>query len=563
MRNLRALSTSLVLLLLPALAWSQAVAPNAADPAARVDEIFAAFSSREAPGCAVAVGQDGRTVVSRAYGMADLEHDVPLTPDSVFEAGSVSKQFTAAAVTLLARQGKLALQDDIRKHFPEMPDYGTPITVEHLLHHTSGLRDWGALAGIAGWPRGTRIHTHAHVLEIAARQKALNHAPGAEYSYTNTGYNLLVMLAERVSGQTFQGFCRQNLFAPLGMTHTQWRDDFSRVVKGRAIAYDREEDGFHSDMPFEKVFGNGGLLTTVGDLLLWNESFVHGKVGGPGLGQELQKRGRLNDGREIEYARGLFIGTYKGVPEVSHDGATAGYRSFLARYPEQRLSVAVLCNAGDTDPSELGYKVVDLFLAGQPKPAPAPAVAPVAPVAPVAKIELAPERLAARAGLYRNERTGESLRLQVTEGRLRTRGGMGLTPLSDTQFHIDSGVEVTFDDTPGSGRVVMRIQYPNGDVVRFEPVDEFAPTPAQLAEYAGEYESDEAEAAYRVVLEEGKLELRSRPDLKLLLTPSYPDAFVAASGWIVRFQRGPDGKVTGLSLGLGRVRDLRFARVPR
>jgi CubicO group peptidase (beta-lactamase class C family) len=552
MRTLRALSLPFVLLLAPVLLRAQQAPPAAGDLSAKVDAIFAPWNSRETPGCAVAVGEAGRTVLSRAWGMADLEHDVPLTPDSVFEAGSVSKQFTAAAVTLLAQQGKLSLADDVRKYVPELPDYGTPITIDHLIRHTSGLRDWGAVAGIAGWPRGTRIHTHAHMLDIAARQKALNYQPGAEYSYTNTGYNLLVLIAERVSGQSFQDFCRQSLFEPLGMTRTQWRDDFTRIVKGRAIAYTGGAAGYRSEMPFENVFGNGGLLTTVGDLLLWTENHVHAKVGGPALVEELHRRGRLNDGREIQYAGGLFIDEYKGVPEVSHGGATAGYRAFLARYPEQKLSVAVLCNVAETDPEDLGHRTIDLFLAGRTKPVPPP---------PIAAVELAPERLAARTGLYRNQRTGEPLRLQVIEGRLKTGRGTGLTPLAGSRFHADNGAQATFEERPGGGRAALRLLYPDGDVILYEPVEDFAPTPAQLAEYAGEYASDEAEATYEVVLEDGKLFLRTRPVLSLPLTPSYADAFLAANGWLVRFYRKPDGKVGELSLGLGRVRDLRFARV--
>lgn len=531
------------LLLIPGSAWGQA------DLAARVDEIFAPWKSRETPGCAVAVGEGGRTVLAQAYGMADLEHDAPNTPDTVFEAGSVSKQFTAAAVLLLAQQGKLGLQDDVRKHVPELPDYGTRITLEHLIHHTSGLRDWGAVAEIAGWPRTTRIHTHDHVLDIARRQRSLNYAPGALYSYTNTGYNLLVLIVERVSGQTFQEFTRQHLFEPLGMKSTQWRDDFSRIVKGRAIAY-REEDGaFHSEMPFENVFGNGGLLTTVGDLLLWNENFVHGKVGGPAFLQEMQRRGHLTDGREIEYARGLFVGSWKGVPEVSHGGATAGYRAFLARYPEQRLSVAVLCNGGEINAGELAHKIADLRLAGQIKA-----------TEPPPAIQLTPEALAARAGIYRDRRNGQPFRLVVADGRLQMEDGRPLTPLSDTLFRLNDQASFRIEMGPAGRPAALDLVFRSGEVISYDPVAEAVPTPAQLAEYAGEYVSDEAEVTYRVVVEDGKLFLRARPAASFLLTPSYADAFRAESGALVRFRRDASGRVNELSLGSPRVWDLRFAR---
>lgn len=556
MKEARTLCAALALLLVPLapLVPNPARAQEApSDLAAKVDALFAKWSSRETPGCTVAVGEGGKTILSRAYGMADLEHDVPITLDTVFEAGSVSKQFTAAAVALLARQGKLALTDDVRKYIPELPDYGTPITLDHLIRHTSGLRDWGAVAGLGGWPRGSRIHTHDHMLDIAARQKSLNFPPGAEFSYTNTGYNLLVLIAERVSGQSFQELTRKTLFEPLGMTRTQWRDDFTRIVKGRAIAYSKGDDGFHSEMPFENIYGNGGLLTTVGDLLLWNENFVHAKAGGPELIAELQRRGRLTEGREIEYAGGLFLGTYEGLPEVSHGGATAAYRAFLARYPEQRLSVALLCNAGEINSEALGREIAGLFLAGKTKPA---------PPQNVAEITLSPEALAARTGLYRNLRTGDAVRLEVAEGKLRSNRGTVLTPLSDKEFSIGGGAKILFDEAPHGKRAGLRVRSANGDAVAYEPVEAAAPSPAQLAQYVGEYKSDEAEAAYRVALEDGKLFLRQRPALSLALNPSYGDTFLAESGWIVRFYRKPDGTVGELSLGVTRVRDLRFVRLP-
>lgn len=538
------------LLLLPALAAGQTEPSVAVDLSAEVDKLFAPWNSRETPGCAVAVGEAGRTVVSKAYGMADLEHDAPNTPDTIFEAGSVSKQFTAAAVLLLAQQGKLSLQDDVRKHIPELPEYGRKITIDHLIHHTSGLRDWGAIAGIAGWPRGTRIHTHDHMLEIAVRQKSLNYEPGTWFSYTNTGYNLLVLIAERVSGQTFAEFSRQNLFEPLGMKSTQWRDDFTRIVKGRAIAYSGTPGAFHSQMPFENVFGNGGLLTTVGDLLLWNEGFAQGKIGGPTFPREMERRGRLSNGEEIEYASGLFIGSWQGLPEVSHDGATAAYRAFLTRFPEQRLSVAVLCNAGEVNPVELGRRIAGLFLADKMKPEP-----------PVQPVQVAPEALAARAGIYRSPRTGQPLRLVLSEGRLQTEDGTPLMPLSDSLFQLDPNTSFRIPLGEGGRPSELRLVRRSGEELSFEPVAEASPTAAQIAEYAGEYVSGEAEATYHVVVEDGKLFLRSRPKASYLLTPSYADAFRAANGALVRFRRDGAGQVTEMSLGAGRVWDLRFARV--
>lgn len=273
MKNLRVISAFLLVTLAPTGVAAQQV-PQAV--AARVDAAFQRWSSAAAPGCAVGVSKDGQLSFARAYGMADLEHDVRNTPQTIFEAGSVSKQFTAAAVVMLALDGKLSLDDDVRKYLPEVPEYGRTIRIRHLLNHTSGLRDWGSVAGISGWGRGVRVHNHAHVLDIVSRQRALNFDPGHEYSYSNTGFNLLAVIVERVSGMSFADFSRQRIFEPVGMKHTQWRDDYTRIVKGRAQAYSQRGNSFAVDMPFENVHGNGGLLTTVEDLLIWTENLETG-----------------------------------------------------------------------------------------------------------------------------------------------------------------------------------------------------------------------------------------------------------------------------------------------
>lgn len=370
------MKSTLTALLLASVALTQTQAPAAplrlgsGQAAASVDRVFARWNSAT-PGCAVGVGVTGKSVLERAYGMADLERDAPNAPDTIFEAGSVSKQFTAAAVLLLARDGKLSIDDPVRKYVPELPDYGVPLTIRHMLTHTSGLRDWGVVAGIAGWPRGKRAHTHGHVLDIVSRQKALNFTPGTAWSYSNTGYNVAAIIVSRVSGQPFADFTRERIFTPLGMTRTSWRDDYTRIVKHRAIAYESLADGYHEDMPFEDVHGNGGLLTTVGDLLRWNENFASPKVGDAAFLAEEQTPGHFTDGRPHDYAFGLYVRPYRGVREVSHSGSTGGYRAFLTRYPDQYVSVAVLCNAGNANPTQYAHAVAEAYLADALPAAPA------------------------------------------------------------------------------------------------------------------------------------------------------------------------------------------------
>ncbi|MEO8677875.1 MAG: serine hydrolase domain-containing protein [Vicinamibacterales bacterium] len=338
---------------------------------ASVDQVFAKWST-STPGCAVGVAVDGKPVLTKAYGMADLEHDVRNLPDTIFEAGSVSKQFTAAAILLLAKDGKLSLDDPARKYIPELPDYGTPLTIRHMLHHQSGLRDWGSVEAIAGWPRTTREYTHDHVLDIVSRQEALNFKPGTQYSYSNTGFNLAAIIVSRVSGMPFADFTAQRIFTPLGMRHTSWRDDHTRIVKGRSVAYSASGDGFHTEMPFENVYGNGGLLTTVGDLLKWNENFDRPVVGDAALVAQEQEPGKFADGHEGSYAFGLMVGNFRGLRKVDHSGSTAGYRAHLSRFPDEHTSVAVLCNVSSGNATGSANAVAEIYLAGKLKPAPPP-----------------------------------------------------------------------------------------------------------------------------------------------------------------------------------------------
>ena len=524
-------SLAIVVALLPiALAGQSA---TIAQPAgSTVDAIFAKWTS-STPGCVVGVATGGKPVLAKGYGMADLEHDVRLSPDSILEPGSVAKQFTAAAVLLLARDGKLSLDDQARKYIPELPDYGEPLTIRHMLNHTSGLRDWGNVAGIAGWPRTTRVHTHAHVLEIVARQKALNFTPGTHWSYSNTGFNLAAIIVQRVSGMPFAEFTRTRLFEPLGMTHTSWRDDYTRLVKGRALAYAERDGAFHTDMPFENVYGNGGLLTTVGDLLTWNEHYDAPSAADAAMTAEQQKPGHFNDGRALGYAFGLFVGTYKGLHEVYHSGSTAGYSAFLTRFPDQKVAVAVMCNAATANATQYAHAVADLYLGDRVKPAAPP------PTLTAAELDAA-------AGLYRSLLTGVAVTIgrdkDTMRGRKWTFDGHGGAVAGDESAAVSSSM------TPE----------------RYERVPPASYTDEQLAALAGTYVSDEAETVLTAVVENHTLALKRRPDVTIKLTPTYADAFTADHGLgTVIFRPAADGRPSGFSVVQDRVWNMRFVRTPK
>jgi CubicO group peptidase (beta-lactamase class C family) len=518
-----------------------------ADAASRLDRVFARWNLPQSPGCAVGVAQAGQPLLTRAYGMADLEHAIKNSPETIFEAGSVAKQFTSGAVVLLSLDGKLSLDDPVRKYVPEVPYYGTPITIRHLMTHTSGLRDWGSVAGITGWPRGARVHTHAHMLDIVSRQRALNFPPGAEYSYSNTGYNLLAVIVDRVSGMPFAQFTRQRIFEPLGMKNTQWRDDYTRIVKGRAQAYSTRQGGFALDMPFENVHGNGGLLTTVADLLIWTENLQSGKLGGPAFLEAMHRPGVLSNGREITYASGLMIGTYNNTREVSHTGSTAGYRAFLGRYPEKGLATAVLCNVGNANPGQLGGQIAAIYL-GQQRAQPAPALK--AASTPAADHT-------GKAGLYRHWRSNNVLAVTSSDGKLRV-AETELVPLSATLFQMGNR-QAFFEPAPNGGRPRVRVTTAEGDTTFYEPTGAFTPTAAQLAEFAGEYYSPDAEVTFSAVIDNGALVLLRKPNTRIALTPLYTDAFQSQLG-VIRFHRGANGQITELGISQARVYDLRATR---
>ncbi len=537
--------TRFILAVVVALAIGGAAALRARQsvtPDARVDTIMARWNDTS-PGCAVGVSVKGANALERAYGMADLEHGVRNMSATIFEAGSVSKQFTAAAMLLLARDGKLTLDDPVRKYVPELPDYGAPLTIRHMLNHTSGLRDWGSVADIAGWPRTTRVHTHAHVLDIVSRQRSLNFVPGTRWSYSNTGYNLAAIIVSRVSGQSFADFTRARIFTPMGMTRTSWRDDFTRIVKDRAIAYSEERGGFAMDMPFENVHGNGGLLTTVGDLLQWTRNLSHPLVGDAAFIKEEQEPGRFTDGRPHDYALGLRIASYRGVREVGHSGSTAGYRAYLAYYPEQEVSVAVLCNAGSANATQYAHAVADIYLNLK---SPAPSTS-----AGAANGATDGQGL---IGMYRKDGSGEPLSIGRAGPDLRIEGGPTLALQSGKRYATTGGRVLDFS----ADGLTSTDEF--GSVDRYVRVDARDLTPKPLSDYVASYGSAEAEVTMTAAIDGGTLVLKRRPDTAIRLTPVYADAFRGPIGF-VRFLRDGTGRVTAFSITQDRVWDLRFTRI--
>lgn len=537
-------------------------APAGAQPlevgtAAKVDQVFARFDSSSSPGCAVGIYRDGQSVYARAYGMANLDHDVPLTPGSVFHVASVSKQFTAAAIVLLAIEGKLSLDDEVRKHLPELPDFGHRITLRHLVHHTSGLRDQWALLGLAGWRYSRDLITDEDVVEMMARQQDLNFPPGERHLYCNTGYTLLGQIVKRVSGESLREFTTRRIFGPLGMKNTHFRDDHAEIVKNQAYGYVPAGKSFRLSMTNFDTVGATSLLTTVEDLAHWDGNFVNNTVGGARFLEQIVERGVLASGEKLNYAFGLVHGRYKGLRTVAHGGSDAGYRSSFVRFPDQRTTIATLCNLSTSNPGSLVNQVADIVLSDAITPGATEELTD-RPEVPVTAAELA-----SYAGVYWNASEETGRRFVPKDGtlyevfgdeqrRLRSFGGGSFRTAAEgprSQLQFETG-------TDGRLRVSVRSgAAQTGEV--FDHGDAFTPRSAEMAAFAGVYRSEEIDAVYRIVLEKEALVLKRLKVRPATLEPMIKDVFRGGPGTL-RFTRRADGQVTGFVLHAGRVRNVRF-----
>ena len=523
--------------------------PDKEKVAAGAERAFEKFTRAyvgPAPGCAAAVSLNGDVVFEKAFGLAELEHNVPNTTQTIFESGSVAKQFTAAALVLLQQDGKLSIDDPVRKYIPELPDYGSPLTIRHLLNHTAGLRDWGTVLSLTGAGRGDRVISQDLAFDIITHQRALDFTPGSEYSYSNSGYTLASIIVERVSKQKFPAFIEERLFKPLGMNNSSWRDDYQRIVPGRAQAYSRQGNGpWRLNMPFMNVYGNGGMLTTVGDWMKWNAMLESRSLGAP-LVDALETRGVLNDGRKISYALGLTVDTYKGLKDVAHGGATAGYQTFLARYPDKKVSIGVMCNGTSPSAGAIAAGITDEIFGPCPE----------TPKTEAAKIS--EDELKKFVGIWRNEKTHAPARFVIENGVSRWSGAR-LVPMGGGQFAAGANqLKFTFskDGNPTNAETVDT----DGEVTRFVRETEWTPTPADLASFKGDWFSEEAGATFTVAVDADKAFIKQRPTTSLPMQPLYKDHF-GVQGFTVWFTRDKDGKVNGLHVGTSRMRDMPFVRV--
>jgi CubicO group peptidase (beta-lactamase class C family) len=536
-----------------------AVPPAApASPEVQVDALFAKWNKAGVPGAAVEVIRDGKLVLRKAYGMADIERGVPMTPDAVLNAGSVTKQFTAFAIHLLEQEGKLAIGDEVHRYLPELPDFGKPITLRHLMQHTSGLRDPINLMILGGW-RLDDITTTDDALAIIARQRALNFNPGDEYLYSNAGYDLLAEIVRRVSGKPLAAFIKERIFDPLGMRNSSFRAHYGSLVPGRALSYEATIDGGYRNVPEHRDgAGPGGLLSTVDDLARWERNFVDGRVGGKALIARMHETTTLNNGKPHQYASGLFIEKYRGRRLVEHSGGIAGYRSVLARYPDQGLSVILLANAGDINPVGMGRKLADIYLDGSAAPMPSVARAPAPP-----EIGVDPKRFDALTGYYAlspHEGIHVSREGDALMGRVSGQEAFRLFPSAEREYFVKVvDASISFDVPGADGVAPGLVLHQHGKDV---PAPRSAvPLPPGAADYTGEFYSEELRVLYRVALKDGRLVLshpRGTAPLDFVGKDIFLSTFPIGQ---VSYQCAPQGGCTGFKVSNGRVRNLEFAKV--
>jgi CubicO group peptidase (beta-lactamase class C family) len=527
----------------------------------RVDRLFIEWDRQDSPGCSLAVVQDGEIVYKRAYGMADLERNVPLSPASVFDLASTSKQFVAMCVLLLANQGRLSLDDDIRQHIPEMPRYEKPITIRHLIHHTSGIRDYLELMSLCGM-RFENDYYEDEVIALLARQKELNFQPGEEYLYSNSGYFLLGEIVKRVARQSLNEFAGERIFQPLGMGSTRFYDDFNMIVPHRAIGYaPKDGGGYGIELYLFDIVGDGGLLTSVEDLFLWDQNFYDNRLGGggPELIEQMLTPGILNSGEPLDYAFGLTHGVYRGLPTVSHSGSWAGYRAEMIRFPEQRFSVVCLSNLASFNPTGLAKQVADIYLEGQFEEKRLQEEAPI----PLSEADLQD-----RSGDFYNPDTGTVLNLSVQEGKLTVKHPSALVfsviPVSPDRFRsVDAPVDLdlVFEEPASGEPALLRLCVEDEKPVTFHAVERIRLDPGELGAYAGEYASEELGVTYRLLLRGDRLVLKLGYDPEEPpLEPTVRDEF-GVKDKNLRFVRDGQGRISGFHARAGRVKNIWFARM--
>jgi CubicO group peptidase (beta-lactamase class C family) len=531
----------------------------------RIDQLFAEYDKPTSPGCGLGIMSDGRFIYTRGYGMATLDPAVPIDSTKLFDVASNAKQFTAGAIVRLVQMGKLKFTDDVRKYIPELPDYGTPVTLNHLLSHTSGLRDHILLLTLGGILE-SEVVTEQQTLDFITRQRKLNYTPGARYAYSNTGYFLLSIVIERVTGKPFNTFMREQFFNPLGMPRSIFRDRHDMTIPNAALGYVPVDGGQYevAVTNWDSVAGGGGLYTSIEEIQKWDENFFHPVVGGPGFVTEMHRTGTLSNGQRLIYARGLQVDRYRGLRRVRHGGDWTGFHSQILRFPDQHTSVALFCNADGIDQYALSTNVADIVFEND-FTEPAPTEPPPAPSLPIDRFV---------GEYFSGTTTQEVYKVQIEGGALHLQYlflNLPLTSIGPTTFTVDglprSRVEFLVKGADKAHAVRVKFVGDEPDQAPI-PADRFSPAaPGNPNEFAGTFYSPELDVRWtlEVPAADPRLSLVADPDEIVLplpgpLNPAMNDAFYGAAGFL-RFTRNAAGQVDGFQLSFNGPIDFRFDKV--
>ena len=513
----------------------------------KVDAVFENYKSPNTPGCTIALVKDGKVIYEKGYGMSNLEYGIPITPTSIFHVASISKQFTAAAIIMLSLEGKLSLNEDIRKYLPEVPDFGHVITFNHLIHHTSGMRDQWDLQELAGWRDGDLI-TEDDVLEMLHRQVALNFIPGSEYYYCNTSYTILGVAVKRITGVSLRQYNDSVFFKPLGMLNTHFHSDHSEITPNRTSAYQQDEQGnWKIYIPVFDNYGATSLFTTVEDLSKWDENFYSKRIGGPAFISAMLENGILNNGTKQAYAGGISTESYKGLKTEQHSGADAGYRSNFIRFPDQHFSVILLANHAESQAMLLSQQVADIFLEIKTKEV------------PDAIFAIDSSIVKGWVGTYIDALTKRRIELNFENGNLFL-GSTKLLPVSNSEFSVP-GSSTKFSFSRELGVDKFCVTNVNAINRNYERVVEIDLQPSDFLEFIGEYYSPELDTKYIVTANDSVLFVKIPRNNKLEFSPFAKDEF--SGNFFIQFSRGKRKKVEGFYLTTGRVRNLYFQKIKK
>lgn len=523
----------------------------------RIDAIFAGYNNKTGPGAAVGIVQNGKTIFKKGYGLANMEYDIPITSASIFDIASVSKQFAGLAISTLVQQGKISLSDDIHKYVPEVPDFGQTITINHLVHHTSGLRDWPEGLNVAGW-RWNEDFNFDDIMRMIKKQKDLDFPPGTKYSYSNTGYNLLAVTVERVSGKPFREWTDENIFVPLQMTNSHFLDEESRLTKNMAYSYHREDGVYHKNMTGLTALGSSSLFTNVDDLCKWVIHFESRLAAKDPVYLRMLETVPLNNGAQNTYAFGLGLGEMAGLKIVSHTGGWAGYRTIITNFPDEKLTVILLSNDGAFAPNSTAGEVAKVILGSKMKSGNNDL--PVDKIKDQPTIALNLENAKKQEGTYK---LGENwyVTLTLENGALMTQANgepkFSTAPKSDSTIWIDAyGGSMTFVKSKDGS--INTLKYRGFVAPKITPVKSDL---SKMGEYSGTYYSEEFEAIYKIDYINNKLMLHHMRLGDFELTPDLIVAGAFNCGLGRMDFQVENGKVKGFKLSRGRVKNLVFSKI--